>query len=134
MELLRRHGPALGLLAQRFIAGSLMIALHGWPKLSAFSTKAQTFSDPLGVGSTTSLALAVFAEVVCALLVVVGAFTRLAVVPLLFTMAVAFFVVHGDDPWKKKELAAVYFAVFLPLLFSGAGPWSVDGLLRRRGP
>ena len=52
------------------------------------------FPDPLGVGSTTSLALAVFAEVVCSVLLAFGLFTRLAAAVLAINMATAFLMVH----------------------------------------
>lgn len=138
MQLLDRHGVPLSLLVLRLLGGGGMLALHGVPKLLAFSEKAATFRDPLGVGSTASLALAIFAEVVCSVLLILGAFTRLAVVPLLVTMLVAAFVVHAADPWSKKELALLYVAIFLPLLLAGPGRWSVDarmsaGRARREG-
>lgn len=60
-------------------------------------------------------------------LVVIGFGTRLAALPLVFTMGIAAFVVHGSDPWAKKELAVLYGAVFLVLFFTGAGRFSVDG-------
>lgn len=90
-----------GLLALRLYAGGTMCLMHGWGKLTSFPDKADSFPDPFGFGSPVSLGLAVFAEVVCAALVVAGAFTRLAVVPLIVTMAVAGFVIHGADAWQK---------------------------------
>ena len=52
--------------------------------------------------------------------------TRLAVIPLAFTMIVALFVVHGADPWKVKELAAMYLPVYAVIFVTGPGEFSLD--------
>lgn len=109
----------------------MMLFGHGLPKLLAFSEKAATFSDPLGVGSTTSLVLAILGEVVASVLVIIGLGTRLAAVPLLITMFVAAFVVHADDPWGRKEFALLYAVPALALIFTGPGRFALDALLAR---
>lgn len=128
------HGGAasFGLLLLRLAAGGLMVVLHGWGKFQAFGTRSATFPDPLGVGNVASMSLAVSAEVACAALLAVGLATRLVCIPLIVTMAVAAFVVHADDPLQKKELALMYLAPYLALLFTGAGRFSADGLIARR--
>lgn len=121
-----------GLLGMRVALATMMIVGHGWPKLATFAERATRFADPLGVGPKTSLILAIGAEVGCSLAVALGLFTRAALMPLAFTMAMAAFVIHGDDPWQKKEMALLYLVPFLALLFTGAGRFSVDGLLAAR--
>lgn len=79
-----------GLLLLRLFAGGMMLT-HGWAKLSSFTDLSVTFPDPLGVGNTFSLVLNVFAEVGCSLCLILGFVTRLAVLPLIFNMAMAFF-------------------------------------------
>lgn len=121
---------SIGLLILRLAAGAMMIYGHGWKKLMSFSEKAGTFPDPIGLGNELSMALAVGAEVGAAALLVIGLFTRLAAVPLMFTMIVAAFVVHGDDPFARKELALMYLSVFTALACVGGGRFSVDGAVR----
>ncbi len=75
----------------RVVAGSLMLMNHGLDKLMHFADKAGRFADPFGIGSTTSLALTVFAEFFCAAFIILGLFTRLAVIPLIIAMSVALF-------------------------------------------
>lgn len=101
-----------------------MLIAHGWPKLAGFSEKMDVFPDPIGLGSSLSLGMAIFAEVFCAALVVAGVFTRLASVPLFVTMAVAFFIVHGSDPFGQKELAFVYMGMYIALILLGGGKYS----------
>jgi putative oxidoreductase len=116
----------IGLLILRLWGGGLMLVAHGAKKLLGFSTMMDQFPDPIGVGSSVGLALAVFAEVVCALAILLGFKTRWASVPLLFTMLVAAFLVHGRDPWQKQEFALLYAGIYFALIFTGGGRFAVD--------
>ena len=121
--------PELGLLILRAWLGLTMLINHGIPKLMKFNEMAEKFADPFGIGAKASLALAVFAEVICSTLLVVGFFTRFAALALAITMGVAFATVHKwalSGP-ASGELAFMYLAGFLALVFMGAGRYSVDG-------
>lgn len=120
---------SVSLLVLRVGTGGSMLYGHGWGKLTSFDRTANVFPDPLGLGSTTTLALAVFAEFFCAAAVVLGYATRAAVVPLIATMAVAAFFVHAHDPFQTKELALLYLVPFVALLFTGGGQFSLDRVL-----
>ncbi|HRH37362.1 MAG TPA: DoxX family protein [Flavobacteriales bacterium] len=115
-----------GYLFLRVTAGGTMLWQHGWPKLMGFADKMDHFADPFGLGGTFSLILIVFAEVVCAALVMLGLWTRVALVPLIIGMAVIAFMVKGDAGFSEKELALVYLFAFVALLFTGSGRFSVD--------
>jgi putative oxidoreductase len=121
---------SLGALLLRLTFGGVMLTQHGWGKLMSFSERAETFADPLGIGSSASLTLAVGAEVLCAALVALGFMTRLMVVPLIITMAVAFFIVHGDDPFQRKELAMVFGIAYIAIGLIGPGRYSIDARLK----
>ena len=127
-----RTNADLGLLILRVSIAGMMFMAHGWGKLTEFTIRAPYFPDPIGLGGTVSLALAVFAEFFCALAVVLGVGTRLATIPLMATMAIAAFVVHADDPWGKKEFALLYLIPFVTLFFTGGGRYSVDRMLLNR--
>lgn len=119
------------LLALR-IAAAFMLT-HGWPKFERLiSGEEIQFGDPIGLGVTASLVLAVFAEFFCSILIGIGFATRLAAIPLIVTMIVAAFVVHADDPFGRKELALMYICIHATLLVTGAGKYSVDSVLARR--
>ena len=120
-----------GLLLLRIAIGGLML-VHGTQKLMGFSELSGKFPDPLGMGSQLSLLSAIGAEVGCSLLLILGLGTRFAAIPLAFTMIVALFLVHASDPWQVKELAAVYLCVYLSLILTGAGEFSLDGLIWRK--
>lgn len=147
----RQLTNSLGLLILRLGIGGLLLT-HGWGKLQlALGGEFNNFADPIGLGSGLSLALIVAAEFFCSLLVVFGLLTRLAALPVVCAMAVAALVVHANDPWlmeeaarlfadgksqtwTSKELALLYLIPFLALVFTGAGSFSIDGLIgwRRR--
>lgn len=109
-----------------------MLFGHGLGKLMSYSGMAATFPDPLGLGSTFTLIVAVFSEVFCALLVMVGLSTRLATLPLIGTMVTAAFVVHAGDPWSKQEFALLYAVPYATLFLTGPGALSLDGLFKVR--
>ena len=76
--------------------------------------------------------MAVFAEVFCSILILVGFATRLATVPLIITMLVAVLSIHAADPFVKKEMAMHFLLAYAVLLVTGSGKYSVDQLLQRR--
>lgn len=121
---------ALGLLILRLGFGGTLVLQHGLPKLLGFSNMMHSFPDPIGIGSTITLAVAVFAEFLCSILVVLGIFTRWAAIPLVLLMAIAFAVVHGSDPFHKKELALLYLTAFSSILVAGPGRFSCDSIFR----
>jgi putative oxidoreductase len=104
-----------------------MMLVHGIPKILNYQTMLQQFPDPIGLGNQLGLNLTIGAEVGCSILLILGALTRLAAIPLAFTMGVALFVVHAADAWDKKELAAVFLAIYVVLVVAGPGRFSVDG-------
>jgi putative oxidoreductase len=117
----------LALLLLRLTFGGMMIYGHGWRKLlRLFGDEPIKFRDVFGMGPEVSLALAVFAEVLCALLLMAGLLSRWVAIPLAFTMFVAAFVAHGADPFSEKELALAYMMVYVALFLTGPGKYSVD--------
>jgi len=118
----------LALLVLRVWLGASILWLHGWGKLVNLLGGDAKFADPLGLGPAASLLLTIFAEVGCAALLVLGAWSRVAALALSITMGVAFFIQeHGKlTGLMHGELAFLYLAGFVALFFSGAGKYSVD--------
>lgn len=122
----------MALLVLRLVAGVLMLT-HGFGKLQLlFGSEPIQFPDPFGVGEVTSLVLTVFAEFLCSILLIVGLGTRLVVIPLLFTMMVAIFVIHINDGIARQELPLLYAIIFIAIALSGAGKYSLDYLLMKK--
>lgn len=118
----------LWLLISRIAIGSFMLT-HGIPKLQTLMSGNIKFADPFGFGATPSLILAVFAEFVCSILLILGLATRFAVLPLMITMLTALLHVHAADPFGKKELPSMYLLFFFGFLILGAGRYSIDHLI-----
>ena len=116
---------SVGLLTLRVAFGCFML-VHGIQKVMGFSAMSEAFPDPIGMGSQPSLIMAIGAEVGCSILLIIGLGTRLAVVPLAFTMIIALFIVHAADPWKVKELAALFLTVYAVIFLTGPGCFSLD--------
>ena len=119
----------LAVLLLRLVIGILMLT-HGIPKLFSLVSGQVEFPALFGLSPALSLSLAVFAEVGCSLLILVGIGTRLATIPLMFTMLVAVFYIHGADPLAKKEVAILYLLAYIILFFTGSGKYSIDNLKR----
>lgn len=114
-----------GLLLLRIGFGGMMLT-HGIPKLLKMLSGDFSFGDPIGIGEPASLVLAVLCEVLFPLLVIIGFKTRLSAIPVIITMAVAAFIVHGSDPLATKEKAILYLIGFIAIALLGAGKYSVD--------
>ena len=117
-----------GTLIMRLALGALMMS-HGYQKMVHFAEYKTKFINFLGLGQSTSLALAIFAEFFCALFILIGLFTRLACIPLIITMCVALFKAHNADMMGEGEMASLYLAGYITLLFIGPGKISVDGMM-----
>lgn len=115
-----------GILLMRIVFGFYMM-MSGYDKLVHFAEKKASFMDFLGMGSTTSLVLVVFAEFFCAMFVMIGLFTRLSSIPVVICMSVALFKAHHGDVMNTGAHAAMFLAVFLTILIVGPGKFSVDG-------
>jgi putative oxidoreductase len=109
----------------RIVIGFLMLTLHGWPKYQNYSAMANSFPDPLGVGSPVSLGLVIFAEMFCSILLISGTFVRLAAIPLMITMGIATFVIHINDPISKIELPFIYLVIYGVIFLNGSGRWAL---------
>ncbi len=123
----------VALLLLRLSFGAAMAYGHGWGKLNRlFSGEEITFFDPFGIGPVASLGLVVFAEFLCSILIGLGLLTRLAVIPLIITMVVAVFVRHAGDSFGQIEKGLMYLFVYIALLFTGAGAYSIDALIKKK--
>jgi len=121
--------PHLAILILRIGAAALILT-HGYPKLMQLLEGNFAFPDPIGIGAIATLILVVFAEIICAVFVLVGFYTRLFLIPLIINMGVAYFIVHATDPFAQKELALLFMISFVVLFLTGPGRLSFDRLFR----
>lgn len=120
--------PDCALLLLRLWLGITMLWNHGLAKATGFETYAAKFPALFGLSSKVNLGLAVFAEVGCSILLILGLFTRFAALSLAITMGVAFVMVHKmafTGP-ASGELAFIYLGGYLVLLLAGGGRLGID--------
>ncbi len=120
-----------GLLLFRLLAGFALLRVHGWEKVAYYEAELRSIPDPFGLGGEVNLAIAIFSDVFCALLVMAGLFTRLAALSILGTTLVGLLFVHLDDPWHGRDVPMVYSIMFLVILLLGPGKYSLDGTLSK---
>jgi putative oxidoreductase len=128
-----------GLLILRLGFASLLLGFHGWTRLGraigyVFYGQPWTFVDLVGrLGFPMPAVFAVLsasAESVGALLVAVGLFTRWGAALIALNMAVA--LLNEASKGDPLELPALYLLGAIAILILGPGPWSLDGVLRRK--
>jgi putative oxidoreductase len=118
------------LLWLRIGLGVLMIPTYGYGKLVNFEAKKDQFYDFLGIGGSASMALAIFAEFFCSILLILGLFTRLATIALIVTMIVIISV-HDWDLFNKHELAPAFLVGYVAIFLMGPGKYSLDALIQQ---
>ena len=118
----------IALLLLRAGVGLLLIP-RGYQKLIHFSERKDSFMNFLGMGSTVSLSLVVFAEVICAGLLILGLLSRFAALVLVILTTVIVFKASNGDIFGKGELAMLYLLGSFTVLLVGPGKYSVDGAM-----
>ncbi|MCD8318151.1 MAG: DoxX family protein [Paraprevotella sp.] len=125
---------SLFLLAMRLFFGAMLMT-HGYAKLMNFVSMSASFPDPFGVGSRLSLMLAIFGELFCSVAFIFGFLYRLSMLPMMVTMATAFFFAHHGSV-SVGELSFIYLVVFILMYLVGPGKYSIDywmtGTTKRR--
>ncbi|MCF5705557.1 DoxX family protein [Pseudomonas syringae] len=124
----------LGLLFLRISGGLFLLWVHGLPKLLDFTAQLQLIEDPFHLGAHLTLILAIFAEVLCPLLIVAGLLARLACVPILFVLLVALLVVHPQWSVAEGQFGWLLLILFTTVLIAGPGRLAISvrlpGVLR----
>ncbi len=113
----------------RIVTAFFMIYGHGFGKLmNVFGGNFPAGFDPIGIGPELSMILAAFAEAICAFLILIGFWTRLASVFLIINMLVAVFFAHvpRGDSLADMELPLLYLGLFIVIFLLGPGKYSID--------
>ncbi len=116
----------------RIVFCGLMVYNHWFMHLSLFSESPDSFPDPLGIGAVATYYIVIISEGLCATFVLLGLFTRWALLPLLAVMLVATVQVHWNNSMSEKELPLLYLAVFATIWLLGPGKYSLDAQVLKR--
>lgn len=112
-------------LGLRVFIGFMMLT-HGIAKIEQFDTLKSTFPATMGMSSELSLILIILVEVGCSSLVLLGFMTRLAVLPLMFSMIIAAFFTFSPISLSTAELPLLYLGIYTFILLAGSGRYSAD--------
>lgn len=123
----REKVVSLLILALRVFFGVLFFT-HGLDKMINFNTLSETYPSVLGFGSYMTLMVSIFCEFACSLFLIAGLMERIVLLPMIASMAVAFFDIH-DGMFPEGELSLIYLILFVVLLLTGPGRYSVDYLI-----
>ncbi len=118
----------IAVLVLRIFVGVLM-AHHGYGKLTHFGEYSEKFMDFLYLGPKVSLALVIAAEFFCSVFLIVGLFTQLSLIPLIITMVVAVFKAHSGEVFGDGEHGLLYLVIYVALFITGPGKYSADHYL-----
>jgi putative oxidoreductase len=118
----------------RIVMGLLFLQ-HGLQKWFGFPAPNPSFAN---IQLMSMVGVAGIIEITCGALVAVGLFTRYAALLASGEMAVAYFfyakrLARGFTPIVNGgTMEVLYCFAFLYLAFAGAGPWSLDAMLRKK--
>jgi putative oxidoreductase len=118
---LENNARDIGLLFLRISGAAFLLVVHGLPKLLDFNQQLTLIEDPFHMGAQLTLILAIFAEVLCPLLIVTGIFVRLSCLPILFLLLVALVVVHPDWTLEQGQFGWLLLIIFTTVFIAGPG-------------
>ncbi|MBZ9780948.1 DoxX family protein [Pseudomonas sp. REP124] len=130
----RMNTSDLALFWLRISGCLLLLSVHGLPKLMHFQHELGVIEDPFGMGATLTLSLAVFAEVLCPVLIMAGVLTRLATVPILFLLAVSVMLVHPEWSLAEGQFAWMLLIIFSTIFIAGPGRLALGWKVSQRWP
>lgn len=128
--LFSERGADVGILFLRLFFGTLMFT-HGITKVLNFTEMSAGFMDPIGLGQKTSFLLMTLTEFGASLFIILGLFTRLSALPLIFGMFVASVIAHGPFTIGGSELPLLYMGAFVAIAIVGGGRYSIDHLIKQ---
>jgi putative oxidoreductase len=117
----------LGLLYLRVTASLLVLAVHGLPKVLHYASEAAAIEDPFHLGKTLSISFAIFAEVICPPLMILGIGTRFAALPILVVTFIALVFVHPEWTLGEGQFAWMLLILFGTIAIAGPGRYRVGG-------
>ena len=128
--------PDLARLALRVLVFLPLFMKHGTEKLFTFHQMAQNFLDPIGIGPVPTLFIAMIADGICSLLIVLGLGTRWAALYSLCNLFVAwatpphnFALLSHTPAGAAGEAIFLYMSACVVLFIGGAGKFSLDALI-----
>lgn len=122
----------LGILVFRILLSLELMIVHGFKKIGIGVAAAEQVPNPLHFPDELNHLLAASANLFFPVFIIVGLFTRLAVLPVLVVTLTGYFLLHWQDALPVKDVPFMYSLSFLLLLVLGPGKYSADYLINKR--
>ncbi len=122
----------IGLLFLRVSGAFMLLHVHGWPKIVHYSHELTVIEDPFGLGAQFSLLAAIFAEVLCPVLIALGLLARFASLPVLAVLLVSMFIVHPQWSIAEGQFGWLLMVIFGAIAFCGPGKYSLASAIGRK--
>lgn len=126
------NGLHLPLLFFRILLSVELIYAHGLKKIGIGVAEAEQVPNPLHLPEMINNVFAISANIFFPILVMLGFFTRLSVLPILAVTLTGYFVLHFHDAPLMKDAPFMYSLSYLLILFLGPGRYSLDYYLFKR--
>ena len=127
----REYGPVfIRLIVGSFLVWGTQDNVLSYARMTEFAEFLRARGVPLPLAGAF---LSAYAQFVCGILYLAGAFTRHAAVVMIFNFVAAVLIAHLGDTFAATFPALVMLFASLFFLFHGPGRLAVDEALRRRG-
>ncbi|VFA41474.1 DoxX family protein [Chryseobacterium indologenes] len=122
----------IALLIFRIALSLELIFAHGLKKLGIGVVEAEKVPNPLNLPEAFNSLFADAANLFFPVFVILGFFTRAAILPILAVTLTGYFVLHWNDALLIKDTPFMYSLCYLFLLFVGPGKYSIDHYIRKK--
>jgi len=113
----------------RVLVSIELIVVHGFKKLGIGTDTAEIVANPFGLPYLLNEFLAITANVICPLFIIVGFATRFACIPIVVVTLTGYFFVHATGTLMERDIPFMYAMAFLLIAFTGGGRYSVDNII-----
>jgi putative oxidoreductase len=117
------------LLGFRLLLAIELFRVHGLKKFRQENGQREHVPNPLHLPDKLNGWVATFSDTIVPFLVILGAATRIAVIPTIGVTAIGYFLVHRKDNPEVRDVPYMYTISLLLLLFLGAGRFSIDSFI-----
>ncbi|QNA45899.1 DoxX family protein [Lacibacter sediminis] len=122
----------LSMLLLRIAVSIELIVAHGLKKLGIGVAMVEQIPNPLQLPEIFNQGFALASNLIFPVFVILGLFTRVAILPILAVTLTGYFVLHWHDALLVKDVPFMYSVVYLLILALGPGKYSIDYILNKK--
>jgi putative oxidoreductase len=122
----------IGMLVLRAAASLELVIVHGLKKIGVGVANAEKIPNPLHFPEQFNNLFATAANIIFPFFVLIGLFTRAAVLPTLAVTLTGYFIVHSGGSLSEKDTPFIYSLIFITILILGPGKYSFDNIIYKK--